>query len=88
LAKFAIGSPTWMRAESLSGMPTSCAISRASSSPRALRPAETFSRNPARHSAEPPLHPSSAARAAATAASMSFSSPSGTFPSFSPLPAL
>src|SRR5262245_7149299 len=77
-----------MRAASLTGMPTSCAMSFASSSVRALRPSETFCRHSARLSTGVRLQPSKAARAAATAASMSFSVPAGTCPMTSPVPAL
>ena len=77
-----------MRPAIFSGMPTSCAMVFASSSARAFRPAEIFSRYSARFSAGVSRQPSSAARAAATAASMSFCPPAGTRPITSPVPAL
>jgi len=84
----AIGNPAWMRLAILSGMPTSCAIVFASSSLRALRPAEIFSRYSARWAAGVSLQPGKAFLAAATAASMSCAPPAGTRPSTSPVPAL
>src|SRR5262245_45383125 len=77
-----------MRLAILSGMPTSCAMVRASSSARAFSAAEIFSRYSALFSAGSWLHDSNALRAAVTAASMSFSVPAGTRPITSPVPAL
>ncbi len=69
-------------------MPTSCAIVFASSSARALRPAEIFSSSSERTLGEVEDHLSNASRAAATAASTSFALPAGTRPITSPVPAL
>src|SRR5258706_7350335 len=77
-----------MRPESLIGVPTSCAMVAPSSAARALSPSEIFCRNSARCAAGDALQPSNAARAAATAASMSFSPPAGTVPMTAPVPAL
>src|SRR5438874_7021078 len=77
-----------MRPESLSGMPTSCAMVFASSSARAFRPSEIFCRKSARAAAGVAAHASNAPRAARTAASTSFSPPAGMRPITSPLPAL
>ena len=63
-------------------------VVEASSAARAFRPSEIFCRHSARFAAGVALQPSSAARAAATAASMSFSVPAGTLPMTSPVPAL
>src|SRR5262245_31603383 len=77
-----------MRLAILSGMPTSCAMVRASSSARVFSAAEIFSRSSALFSVAVWLHVSSAPRAAPTAASMSFSVPAGTRPITAPVPAL
>jgi hypothetical protein len=71
----------------LIGMPTSCAMVFASSSARAFRPSEIFCKYSQRFSTGVRLQPSNAPRAAATAASMSFSPPAGTLPMTSPVPA-
>src|SRR5688572_13965041 len=77
-----------MRLAIFSGMPTSCAMVRASSSARDFRLAEIFSRYCARSLAPSALQACNAPRAALTAASTSFSVPAGTRPMTSPVPAL
>jgi hypothetical protein len=60
LPNVSIGSPAWMRLDSLIGMPTSCAIVLASTSPRCWRPAEILARYPARSATGSWLQPSNA----------------------------
>src|SRR5581483_6717050 len=77
-----------MRPASLSGMPTSCAMVRASSSARALSPSEIFCRYSARSAAGRAAQASNAPRAARAAASASRSPAAGMRPITAPLPAL
>ncbi len=72
-----VGEPAWMRVASFIGMPTSAAMVRPISSPRALRPSWIFCRKAPRSAAGVRDQPSNAARAACTAASASCASPAG-----------
>ena len=75
-----------MRVDSFTGMPTSWEMVLAISSARAFSPSEIFCRYSARFSTGVALQPSSAPRAAATAASMSGAAPAGTLPITAPSP--
>jgi hypothetical protein len=88
MPKFIAGRPAWIALLIGSGMPTSCAMIFASSSLRAISPAEIFCRYSARFSAGVADHAGNAALAAFTARSMSCAEPSGTRAITSSVPAL
>jgi hypothetical protein len=75
MPKVAVGEPTWMRCESLSGMPISSVMVRAISSVRALSPSWIFFSSSARRAGGVAAQASKAARAAAIAASASAALP-------------
>ncbi len=79
-AKVAVGRPAWIISESLSGMPTSCAITAAISSMRAPRASAIRFIQLARSSSDVADQLSNAPRAAATARSTSAALASGTLP--------
>ena len=78
--KLIVGSPAWIMCASLIGMPSSCAISAAISSIRALSACAIRASQSARSSTVVSDHVSNAARAAATARSTSSALPSGMLP--------
>ena len=85
LAQFHTGPPTCTGRAIFRGMPTSRAMTVASSSVRAFSPAATLSRKAARVSRGNAAHAGKAARAAATAWAASPAVPAGTVANTSPV---